>query len=121
MSDRIIIDIAVDEFEFVKEAIAFKARSLISYLDTCKEHHESNDEDDELPDGFVLTELQVNAMKKAGLWDNLEKRYEAIKKFAQLEKINKQFDEEYKKRKDAFVKKTPVRRGRPPAKKTSKK
>jgi hypothetical protein len=40
MSDRIIIDIAVDEFEFIKEAIAFKARSLISYLDTCKEHHE---------------------------------------------------------------------------------
>jgi len=40
MIDRIVIDIAVDEFEFVKEAIAFKARSLISYLDTCKEHHE---------------------------------------------------------------------------------
>ena len=40
MSDRIIIDIAVDEFEFIKEAIAYKARSLISYLDTCKEHHE---------------------------------------------------------------------------------
>ena len=40
MSDRIIIDIAVDEFEFIKEAIAFKARSLISYLDTCKEHHD---------------------------------------------------------------------------------
>jgi hypothetical protein len=40
MSDRIIIDIAVDEFEFIKEAISFKARSLISYLDTCKQQHE---------------------------------------------------------------------------------
>jgi hypothetical protein len=40
MSNRIIIDIAVDEFEFIKEAISFKARSLISYLDTCKEYHE---------------------------------------------------------------------------------
>jgi hypothetical protein len=40
MSDRIIIDIATDEFEFIKEAIAFKARSLISYLDTCREYHE---------------------------------------------------------------------------------
>jgi hypothetical protein len=40
MSDRIVIDIAVDEFEFIKEAIAYKARSLIRYLDTCKEHHE---------------------------------------------------------------------------------
>jgi hypothetical protein len=40
MNDRIIIDIAIDEFEFIKEAIAYKARSLISYLDACKEHHE---------------------------------------------------------------------------------
>jgi hypothetical protein len=40
MSERIVIDIAVDEFEFIKEAISYKARSLISYLDTCKEHHE---------------------------------------------------------------------------------
>jgi aspartate ammonia-lyase len=40
MSERIVIDIAVDEFEFIKEAITHKARSLISYLDTCKEHHE---------------------------------------------------------------------------------
>ena len=40
MSDRIIIDIATDEFEFIKEAIVFKARSLISYLDTCREYHE---------------------------------------------------------------------------------
>lgn len=40
MSERIVIDIAVDEFEFIKEAISYKARSLISYLDTCKEHYE---------------------------------------------------------------------------------
>jgi len=40
MSERIMIDIAVDEFEFIKEAISYKARSLISYLDTCKEHYE---------------------------------------------------------------------------------
>jgi len=36
MSKRIVIDIAVDEFEFVKEAISFKARHLIDYLDACK-------------------------------------------------------------------------------------
>jgi hypothetical protein len=40
MSERIVIDIAVDEFDFIREAISYKARSLISYLDTCKEHHE---------------------------------------------------------------------------------
>jgi hypothetical protein len=83
--------------------------------------YEEDDEDDELPVNFVLSQMQVNAMKKAGLWDDIEKRYETIKKFAQLQNINDQFDNEYKKRKDAFVKKTPVRRGRPPAKKTSKK
>jgi hypothetical protein len=40
MSERILIDIAVDEFEFVKEAISFKARHLIDYLDACKKNAE---------------------------------------------------------------------------------
>ena len=35
---RIKIDIADDEFEFVKEAIAYKAKALIDYLDRCKEN-----------------------------------------------------------------------------------
>ena len=43
MSERILIDIAVDEFEFVKAAIAFKARYLISYLDDCKKNAEKPD------------------------------------------------------------------------------
>jgi len=40
---RIKIDIANDEFDFIKEAIAYKAKSLIDYLDRCKEECEIND------------------------------------------------------------------------------
>jgi len=107
------------EFEFMMEALREKFSAMMDNLGDYEDDDE--DEDDELPAGFVLTELQVNAIKKAGLWDDVAKRYEIIKKFAQLQQIDNDFDEEYKKRKDAFVKKTPVRRGRPPAKKTSKK
>ena len=84
MSDRIIIDIAVDEFEFIKEAIAFKARSLISYLDTCKEHHEEQQ----------AVALSINEMQE-------------IKK-----EIDDEFDKEYAKNQVEWNK--PVkRRGRP--------
>ena len=38
MSDRIVIDIAPDEFEFIKEAIAQKTRSLLLYMDACQEN-----------------------------------------------------------------------------------
>jgi hypothetical protein len=37
MIDRIIIDVAPDEFDFIKEAIAQKTRSLLLYMDTCQE------------------------------------------------------------------------------------
>jgi len=40
---RIKIDIATDEFEFVKEAIAYKAKTLIDYLDRCKAECEIKD------------------------------------------------------------------------------
>jgi hypothetical protein len=43
MTHRIKLDIAQDEFDFVKEAIAYKAKSLIDYLDRCKEESEIND------------------------------------------------------------------------------
>jgi len=89
------------EFEFMMEALREKFSTMMDNLDD----YEEDDEDDELPANFVLTQMQVNAMKKAGILDD----------------IDDQFDKEYEKRKDAFVKKTPVRRGRPPAKKTSKK
>jgi hypothetical protein len=40
---RIKIDIATDEFEFVKEAIAYKSKALIDYLDRCKAECEIKD------------------------------------------------------------------------------
>ena len=55
MSERILIDIAVDEFEFVKAAIAFKARCLIDYLDACKKNAEKPKEP--LDDGRVSSTI----------------------------------------------------------------
>jgi hypothetical protein len=57
--ERIVIDIAVDEFDFVKEAIAFKARSLISYLDTCKEHAQQQEEEVLKEHGVLTTKRRV--------------------------------------------------------------
>ena len=37
---RINIDIADDEFDFIKAAIEFKTLSLITYMDRCKEEAE---------------------------------------------------------------------------------
>jgi len=34
---RITIDVAKDEFEFIKAAIEYKARSLVHYMEHCKE------------------------------------------------------------------------------------
>jgi len=55
MNKRIIIDIAPDEFEFIKAAIEYKAKTLLNYLDVCKEYSEENETEDWTKTNNVVT------------------------------------------------------------------
>jgi len=43
MKERITIDVAIDEFDFVKEAIFEKTMHLIGYLDSCKRNQQHDE------------------------------------------------------------------------------
>ena len=43
MKERITIDVALDEFDFVKEAIFEKTMHLIGYLDSCKRNQQHDE------------------------------------------------------------------------------
>jgi len=123
MKERILMDVARNEFEFIKGAIEHKTKILLNYFDECKAESDKEDggafsaiyqpsafsqvlrrmvdeEYKKKPTRVVLNETQINAMKRKGIWDDPVKRENYLKKLAEIQ--------------------APKRRGRPPLKRRAK-
>lgn len=84
--DRITIDIAKEELDFIREALAQKYRSLISYLDTCEvESAKPVAQSTSNPITVTLNPQRVQAMKKAGVWKKKTKRNKIIAAYAKAD------------------------------------
>ena len=78
--DNIRITVSLAEFLFMREALDEKFDFLLS---------EMNEAEDKSRTRFTLKPEQVSAMKKAGMWDNPEKRNEMIRKFYEAQNEEK--------------------------------
>ena len=122
MKERILMDVARNEFEFIKGAIEHKTKILLNYLDECKAEADKenggafsaiyqpsvfsqmlrkmvDEEYEKKTTQVILNETQINAMKRSGIWDDPVKRENYLKKLSEIQ--------------------TRKRRGRPPVKKTA--